>query len=165
MKTSFVLLVTLLLVAWYLSFSATRLDRLHHRLETSWANLDATLQRRAAIALEIAHLPEIDPATNLILTGAAYGAREAQISERSDQESGLSGTLQLLLRESDLPELHPEIFTKLEDVTERVRVAVALHVEAVSATKSLREKLVFRVFRLAGTAPLPVKFAFEDDVL
>ena len=95
MKTLLVLGFLLLLGLWYLTFSATRLDRLHHRVETSWANLDATLQRRAAIALEIAHLPEIDPATNLILTGAAYGAREAQIFERSDQESGLSGTLQL----------------------------------------------------------------------
>jgi len=165
MKTSLALLVIFLLFAWYLSFSATRLDRLHHRVETSWANLDATLQRRAAISLEIAHLPEIDPATNLILTGAAYGAREAQIFERSDQESGLSGTLNLLQIESDLPELHPEIFAKLEDVTERVRVAIAIHIEAVAATKALREKLVFRLFRLAGTAPLPVKYAFEDDLL
>lgn len=165
MKTSLALLVIFLLFAWYLSFSATRLDRLHHRVETSWANLDATLQRRAAIALEIAHLPEIDPATNLILTGAAYGAREAQIFERSDQESGLSGTLNLLKSKSDLPELHPEIFTKLEDVTERVRVAIAIHIEAVAATKALREKLVFRFFRLAGSAPLPIKYAFEDDRL
>ena len=44
----------LLVVIWYLSFLATRLDRLHHRVETSWANLDGLLQRRAAIALEIA---------------------------------------------------------------------------------------------------------------
>ena len=165
MKTSLALLVIFLLFAWYLSFSATRLDRLHHRVETSWANLDATLQRRAAIALELAHLPEIDPATNLILTGAAYGAREAQIFERSDQESGLSGTLNLLQSQSDLPELPPEIFAKLEDVTERVRVAIAIHIEAVAATKALREKLVFRFFRLAGSAPLPVKYAFEDDLL
>jgi hypothetical protein len=27
----------ILLVLWYLSFTATRLDRLHHRVETSWA--------------------------------------------------------------------------------------------------------------------------------
>jgi hypothetical protein len=101
----------------------------------------------------------------LILTGAAYGAREAQIFERSDQESGLSGTLNLLKSKSDLPELHPEIFTKLEDVTERVRVAIAIHIEAVAATKALREKLVFRFFRLAGSAPLPIKYAFEDDLL
>jgi len=49
-----VILFVVALAAWYLSYSATRLDRLHHRVETSWANLDGLLQRRAAIAIEIA---------------------------------------------------------------------------------------------------------------
>jgi hypothetical protein len=38
-------------LAWYLSFLAGRLDRLHNRVETSWANLDGLLQRRAAARL------------------------------------------------------------------------------------------------------------------
>ena len=66
-----------LLFAWYLSFSATRLDRLHNRVETSWANLDGLLQRRAAIALEIAHSEIADPASALLLTAAAHQARDA----------------------------------------------------------------------------------------
>ena len=41
----------ILLSLWYLSFTATRLDRLHHRVETSWANLDVLLQKRAAVCL------------------------------------------------------------------------------------------------------------------
>jgi len=44
-------ILLVVLVAWYLSFSASRLDRLHHRVETSWATLDALLQQRAALAL------------------------------------------------------------------------------------------------------------------
>ncbi len=102
-----------LILIWYLTSSANRLDRLHHRVETSWANLDAILQRRAAIAQEIAHLAEIDPATNLILTGAAHSAREAEISERSQAESGLSEALRLLREESDIPALHPRFLTNL----------------------------------------------------
>jgi hypothetical protein len=78
--------ISILILIWYLTFSANRLDRLHHRVETSWANLDAILQRRAAIAQEIAHLPEIDPASNLILMSAAHQAREAEIYERSEAE-------------------------------------------------------------------------------
>jgi len=35
----------------------------------------------------------------------------------------------------------------------------------VSAARSRREKLIYRAFRLAGHAPLPVKHAFEDDSL
>ena len=64
-KTVLFLAFLILLLAWYLSFLAGRLDRLHHRVETSWEHLDALLQRRAAIALEISHSEEIDPATEI----------------------------------------------------------------------------------------------------
>ena len=150
---------------WYLTFSATRLDRLHHRAETSWANLDAILQRRAALAIDIAHLPKIDPATNLLLTAAAHQARDADIAERSEAESGLTGALALLRDDDEIVRSYPEIFRELDTLTERLRIAIAIHVEAVSAARSRREKLIYRIFRLAGYAPLPVKYAFEDDAL
>jgi hypothetical protein len=78
------LLLTLfvLIAAWYLTFTATRLDRLHHRVETSWANLDVLLQKRAAVALEIAHSDIADPASTVLLTAAAYQARDANIQSR-----------------------------------------------------------------------------------
>jgi hypothetical protein len=158
------LLITLLFI-WYLTFSANRLDRLHHRVETSWANLDSILQRRAALASEIAHLKEVDPATNLLLTSAAHQAREAEISERSEAESGLSEALKLLRLESDIPDIYPEVFGELDSITDRLRTAIALHQESVTATRKRREKLLIRAFRLAGRAPLPVTYPFEDDVL
>ena len=64
-------LFVVLLAGWYLSFLASRLDVLHHRVETSWAHLDALLQRRAALALEIANSKGVDDATSLVLTAAA----------------------------------------------------------------------------------------------
>ncbi|MEY3373426.1 MAG: hypothetical protein EBX09_04565 [Actinobacteria bacterium] len=158
------LLITLIFI-WYLTFSANRLDRLHHRVETSWANLDSILQRRAALAGEIAHLNEVDPATNLLLTSAAHQARDAEISERSEAESGLSEALKLLRQESDIPELYPEIFSELDSITDRLRTAIAIHQESVTATRKRREKLIIRAFRLAGRAPLPITYPFEDDVL
>jgi len=161
----FILIALLLLFIWYLAISANRLDRLHHRVETSWANLDSILQRRASIALEIAHFTEIDPASNLILTVAAHQAREADISERSEAESSLSEALKLLRDESDIPHLHREIFEELDSVTERVRIAIAIHREAVTATRNRRSKWIYRLFRLAGSAPLPVIYPFEDDVI
>lgn len=154
-----------LIMIWYLTFSATRLDRLHHRAETSWANLDAIPQRRAALAIDIAHLPKIDPATNLLLTAAAHQARDADIAERSEAESGLTGALALLRDDDEIVSSYPEIFSELDALTERLRIAIAIHVEAVSAARSRREKLIYRIFRLAGHAPLPVKYAFEDDTL
>ena len=53
MNKYFLGFLVIAILAWYLSFLATRLDRLHGRVETSWANLDGLLQRRAAIAIEI----------------------------------------------------------------------------------------------------------------
>lgn len=167
MQTSLLitLLASALLFIWYLTFSATRLDRLHHRVETSWANLDSILQRRAAIAQEIAHLHEIDPASNLILTSAARQAREAEIAERSGAESGLSQALRLLRDESDIPHIHPEVFEELDQISERLKVAIALHQEAVRATTKRRSKLVIKLFRLAGSAPLPITYPFEDETI
>lgn len=160
-----VALIIVLLVLWYLSFAATRLDRLHHRVETSWANLDSILQRRAALALEISQLSEIDAASSLILMAEAHEAREADIAERNDAESGLSQALRLLRDESDIPHLHRELFEELDRVTERIRTAIAIHREAVRSTQKLRERLIYRFFRLAGSAPLPVIYPFEDDAL
>ena len=110
----------ILLSIWYLTFSANRLDRLHHRAETSWANLDAILQRRAALAIDIAHLPKIDPATNLLLTSAAHQARDADISDRSEAESGLTGALALLSDDDEIVNSYPEVFKELDALTEQI---------------------------------------------
>lgn len=65
--TRWLLLTLFVLISiWYLTFTATRLDRLHHRVETSWANLDVLLQKRAAVALEIAHSDIADPASTVL---------------------------------------------------------------------------------------------------
>ncbi len=153
-----------LLFLWYLSFTATRLDRLHHRVETSWAALDSLLQRRAAVALEIAHSSFADPGLALILNQAAHQAREAEIANRSDAESGLTGSLGLLLM--NIHENTDDILLKeLSDITDKVRVAVKLHVEAVNRTQLVRRKFIVKVFRLAGRAPLPSIHKFEEDAI
>ena len=156
-----------ILVFWYLTFSASRLDRLHHRVETSWATLDSLLQRRAAIALEVARSSVTDPATSLLLTASAYQARSADIEDRSSAESVLSGALGMMLseRESVVAKSDQVLLLELEQLTDKIKIAIALHVEAVTRTQLIRSKLVFRLFRLAGTAPLPVTYEFEADAI
>ena len=163
-----VLSIFLLLISlWYLSFMASRLDRLHHRVETSWANLDALLQKRAAVALEIAHSDIADPASSMLLTSAAYQARDAQIQNRSQAESGLSGALGLLLEDSRHLATAADnvLLTELSALTDKIRVAISMHTDAVSRTQMVRKKPIVRTFRLAGSAPLPVTYEFEADVL
>ena len=157
----------ILLIVWYLTFTATRLDRLHHRVETSWANLDVLLQKRAAVALEIAHSDIADPASSMLLTAAAYQARDADIQNRSQAESGLSGALGLLLEDSQhlATAADSSLLTELSGLTDKIRVAIAIHTDAVARTQMVRTKLIVRIFRLAGTAPLPITYEFESDVL
>ena len=167
MEKYFLITLFVFFLIWYLSYSATRLDRLHHRVETSWANLDGLLQRRAAVALEIAKSEIADPASSLLLTAAAHQARDAQMNARSQAESGLSGALGLLLSDGHLVQgsIEKELLRELSELTDKIRIAIALHVDAVNRTQMVRAKLVFRVFRLAGRAPLPVTYEFEADVL
>ena len=167
MKDIFLYAALILLAFWYLSFSASRLDRLHHRVETSWATLDSLLQRRAAIALEIARSAKTDPATSLLLTASAYQARSADIEDRSSAESVLSGALGMMLqeRESIVTENDQVLLHELEQLTDKIKISIAIHVEAVTRTQLIRSKIVFRLFRLAGTAPLPVTYEFEADAI
>ena len=167
MERYFFLVLFVIFALWYLSYSATRLDRLHHRVETSWANLDGLLQRRAAVALEIAKSDIADPASSLLLTAAAHQARDAQMKTRSQAESGLSGALGLLLNDGHLVEgaIERDLLRELSELTDKIRIAIAMHVDAVTRTQMVRAKPVFKIFRLAGGAPLPVTYEFEADVL
>lgn len=157
----FAILLLMLTGVWYLSFTATRLDRLHHRVETSWANLDAALKTRSALALEIARSNLVDPATSLLLVAAAHNAVVAEQSERADAEEELSRLLLSLIEESAL-DFNEEFFKELSTARERLRIAIALHLEAVIRTQTQRKRPVVRLFRLAGRAPLPVRYPFED---
>ena len=165
--TSLLALFLVALFAWYLSFLATRLDRLHHRVETSWANLDSLLQRRAAIAIEIARSEVADPASSLLLTFAAHQAREASVKDSSQAETGLSGALGILLETSLTTggDIEKELMRELTELNEKIKVAIALHVESVNRTQLIRSRWTIRTFRLAGRAPLPVTYEFEADVL
>lgn len=157
----FAILILMLAIVWYLSFTATRLDRLHHRVETSWANLDAALKTRSALALEIARSNFVDPATSLLLIAAAHNAVVAEQSERADAEEELSRLLLSLMEESAL-DVNDDFFKELSTARERLRIAIALHLEAVIRTQTQRKRPVVRLFRLAGRAPLPVRYPFED---
>ena len=144
------------IIGWYLSFSASRLDRLHHRVETSWATLDSLLHQRAALAHEIVAESNLDPATAYLISTSASAA-----------ESVLSESLKLVQSAAfnELLQLPTPLLVELSDLTTKVKLAINIHLESVNATRNVRKKIFIRLFRLAGKAPLPVRYAFEDDVL
>jgi predicted NodU family carbamoyl transferase len=62
-------------------------------------------------------------------------------------------------------EIEKDLIRELSELTEKIRMAIAMHVDAVTRTQLVRRKLINRLFRLAGTAPEPVTYEFEGDVL
>ena len=164
---SLLTLLAIVIIGWYLSFLASRLDRLHHRVETSWATLDSLLQQRAALAQQIVAESNLDPATAYLISTSAISARKANIIERSAAESVLSESLKLVQNsaQDNSLELPSELLVELSDITNKVKMAINIHLEAVNATRNVRSKIFTRLFRLAGKAPLPVRHEFEDDSL
>ena len=79
MTLTIIVLVVLAVVLWgfYVSWRASRLDRLHNRVEAARTALDLALVRRASAASELASSGLLDPAASLLLGDADDLARVA----------------------------------------------------------------------------------------
>lgn len=162
-------LAVLVLAGLYVSWRATRLDRLHVRVETARAALDAALVRRAAVALELAASRLLDPATSLVLATAAHEARTADADGREFAESDLSRTLRAVVGQPDFRATlnsrgdGAALLDELEEACRKVTFARRFYNDAVAATRNARRKLLIRVIPLAGKAPVPDFFEIDDD--
>lgn len=167
-----VAVVLLLLLAWYLSFTASRLDRLHARVESTRDALDAQLVRRAALAQELAQGGWLDPASSMLVAGAASEAltdnERQDPATREAEESALSRCLREALEPDGVvtdvsadPMGHA-LLAQLGAACRRVEMARRFHNDAVAATRAVRRKRVVRWLRLAGHAPMPPTFEMDD---
>ncbi len=165
--------VVLVLLAWYLSYNAARLDRLHARVEGTYAALDAQLVRRAEATLELANSGHLDAASTLILAAAASESLAAADGEQADREiveSDLTEALEVALspdvlsglRHTDEPTR--ETIARVSAAGMRVQLARRFHNDAVTDVRRVRRKPVVRVFRLAGHAELPSTVEFDDEL-
>lgn len=168
----FAILTVLVAIAWYLSYSAARLDRLHVRLSGTLAALDAQLVRRAEAAVELANSGLLDGATALILAGAAADSLEIPHEEgevREAVESDLTEALELALTPVVVDALRtggsigPEYLHRLSSACTRVQLARRFHNDAVTDVRRVRRKWVVRLFHLAGHTPMPSTVEFNDE--
>ena len=167
-------LLVLALLAWYLSFSAARIDRLHHRVEGARSALDAQLVRRAEAAVELATCGALDPASGLLVAGAASDALEVgeQIGReelRETAESDLSRALQVALAPELVAGLREDLVAwplleRLRASSHRVQLARRFHNDAVTDATRVRAKPIARWVRLAGRADPPETFEMDDDL-
>jgi hypothetical protein len=172
-------------VAWYLSYAAARLDRLHAKVEGAMSALDAQLVRRAEATLELANSGALDPASALLLVDAATESIERTTEQPVDEdlldgqhfggreatESDLSANLRAALTDETVLALRAVGNDLVEEALERiaasglrVRMARRFHNDAVREVRRVRAKWVVRAFRLAGYAVLPEPVEFDDDL-
>jgi hypothetical protein len=166
-----ILIVALaVLVGVYVSWRAGRLDRLHARVETARAALEAALLRRSSVALELAACGVLDPATSLLLAGAAHDARAA--GEPTElAESDLTRALRAVFGQPDFRTLlnrqgsADELLAELEAAAHQVFLARKFYNDVVAATLAARRRWLARMLGLAGGAALPEFFEIDDSLV
>jgi hypothetical protein len=159
-----------MLVGVYVSWRAGRLDRLHARVEAARAALDAALVRRSSISLELAASGLLDPATSLLIAGAAHDARAAgEPHERA--ESDLTRALRAALGQPGFRAAlaarsgGDEALAELEGAAHQVFLARKFYNDAVAATLAARRRWLVRLLRLAGGAPRPEFFEIDESLV
>jgi len=160
MTTLWVALAVVLVVATvlWLSWTANRLDRMHHRIDVARETLSAQLLRRSGVTLELAASEALDPASRLVLLDAAHQARNAGPEELETSESVLSEALRAVFSEpEDVDGLREDaefapLVEELARCCAKVELARRFHNDAVVPARALRSRRRVRLFHLAGHA-------------
>lgn len=161
--------VAILLTMW-VTFTLTRLDRLHARVDAAQAAMDAQLVRRAAALLHVAewsdsglpdsHRPHYDMIAQRALN---TGGPDPSADHRRETVENAVGRAVTEL--ADLPgPLHPDAAAELREAGARVLIARRFYNDAVRDTRALRARRMPRLFRMAGRRAMPEFFDIDDTV-
>jgi hypothetical protein len=159
-----------ILAGAYVSWRAGRVDRLHARVETARAALDAALVRRSSVALELAACGLLDPATSLLIAGAAHDARAGgELNELA--ESDLTRALRAAFSQPGFrtsmtgKEGADELLAEVEAAAHQVFLARKFYNDVVAATRDARGRPLARMLRLSGRARAPEFFEMDDSLV
>jgi len=151
-------LAVLLALGMWLSWTANRLDRMHHRIDVARGTLDAQLLRRSGAALELAATETLDPPSRLFLLDAAHQARNADVDEFEAAESALSEALRAVVGALDDVQVlrqDPDVAPLVDELAQdcaKVELARRFHNDVVVSARALRSRRRVRWLRLAGHA-------------
>ena len=160
MEWPYVVLVVagLVCLGLWLSWTAHRLDRMHHRIEVSRASLDSQLLHRSGTALELATSGALDPARSLLLVDSAHQARAASPEDFEGAESDLSEALRAVFADpAEVRTLREtpgtgELLAELTGDCRKVGLARRFHNDVVVSARVLRSRRRVRWLRLSGRA-------------
>lgn len=156
--------VAVLLTGW-VTFTLTRLDRLHARVDAAQAAMDAQLVRRAAALQHVTEtaadaVPAPDRARYDLLAKHALAGTAAD-ADRETAENAVGRAVSELVG-------HPlpgDAVDELTDVAARVRIARRFYNDAVRDTRALRSRRLPRVLHMAGRRAMPEFFDIDDSLI
>jgi hypothetical protein len=160
--------VIAVLLSMWVTFTLTRLDRLHARVDAAQAALDAQLVRRAAALQRAAETGDgsgasLTPALRDRCEALAQAALSAERGEDRQANENAVGRALAELVEGRHP-LAGEAAAELREAAARVQVARRFYNDAVRDTRALRARRMPRVLRLAGRRAMPQFFDIDDTV-
>ncbi|GIG66145.1 hypothetical protein [Phytomonospora endophytica] len=148
----------IVLASTYLTWTATRVERLHRRSAAARDALDGKLDARALAAAALA--AKARPALGRYadaLDAAARAALESVDGQREATHNDLTRVLRELPLEPDDPEL-----AAIARANRRLSIARQLHSDVVRDARSSRWRPLVRVFGLARRHPEPRYFDIDD---
>jgi hypothetical protein len=154
--------VAVLLSMW-ITFTLTRLDRLHARVDAAWAALDAQLVRRAAALQHVAESQ--DSGVRPDLRGPCEQVAQAalEVQDEAERQAAENAVGHMITRLAEVVEpLQPEAEAELREGAARVQVARRFYNDAVRDTRALRRRRLPRLLRLHARRPLPRFFDIDD---
>ncbi len=158
-------LVAVVLTMW-ITFTLTRLDRLHARVDAAQAAMDAQLVRRAAALQHVAESPDSGVLDD---RRARYDdlAREAlntgEADERREVAENAVGRAVAELAACPEP-IRADAAEELREAAARVLIARRFYNDAVRDTRTLRARRLPRLFHMAGRREMPQFFDIDDTL-
>jgi hypothetical protein len=156
-------LLAVLLTVW-ITFTLTRLDRLHARVDAAQAALDAQLVRRAAALLHVAESSDglLQDSERARLERVSQEALSTTLDDRETAENAVGRSiLELAGQHADLPRTAVD---ELHEAGTRVLIARRFYNDAVRDTRALRGRRMPRLLRLAGHRDMPQFFDIDDTL-
>jgi hypothetical protein len=152
--------------AVWIAFTASRLDRLHARLDAAQSALDAQLVRRVAA---LRHAVEIGPAVPVLSAGELArieAVTQTALVATGDERQGAENEVGRAVTELAVRAvpMSPAQRDELHESAVRVLIARRFYNDAVRDTRTLRRRRLPRLLHLAGRRELPQFFDIDDTV-
>lgn len=146
------------LLAVYVTWLATRLRRLHSRVDHALTALTEAARRRAETAQKLALEPLLDSASAAVLQRATAAA----LAEDPDSWEARESELTKALRQ--LEPVTTSTWTATVAANRRLEVARQVYNDAVRDTLALRRARLPRGLRLADAYPRPRYFDIDTEL-